>query len=105
MSKRMIKHYNASMKLKVVLEVLKEEQTINQIASMYEIHPRNIQNWRKEFLDNAELAFNKERAIKKYKEQLKTTEAENEELYKTIGKLTSKLNWTEKKIKEAGISN
>jgi putative transposase len=105
MSKKMIKQYSPALKLKVILEVLKEEETISQIGSKYEINPKNIQNWRKEFLENAELAFNKEKVIKEYKERLKSKETENEELYKTIGKLTSQLNWAEKKIKESGLIN
>ena len=82
MSKRMVKQYSPEFKLKVVLEVLKEEETVSQIASKYEIVPKNIQNWKKQFLDNAELAFNKEQVIKVYKEDVDKKQLEIEELYK-----------------------
>jgi molybdate transport system regulatory protein len=35
-----------------VLEVLKGEKTINQIASEHNITPKNLQNWKKTFLEN-----------------------------------------------------
>ena len=105
MSKRMVKQYSPEFKLKVVLEVLKEEETVSQIASKYEIVPKNIQNWKKQFLDNAELSFNKEQVIKVYKEDVDKKQLEIEELYKEIGLLTTKLNWVEKKIKHLGYRN
>ncbi len=45
------KTYNAEFKAKVVLEVLEAEQTINEIASKYELLPANVKNWKKMFLE------------------------------------------------------
>ena len=39
------KTYTAEFKAKLVLEVLQEEKTLNEIASSYEILPKNLQNW------------------------------------------------------------
>lgn len=97
MTKRIVKQYSPNFKLKIVLEALKEEETINQIASKYEVPPTNINEWKKKFLENAEIAFNKEHAVKEYKEKLKEKEIENEELYKEIGRLTAQLNWLKKR--------
>ena len=47
MSKRMVKKYSSVLKLKAVLEILKEDETVSQIASKYEIVPKNLQNWKK----------------------------------------------------------
>ena len=41
--------YKTEFKTKLVLEVLKGEQTINEIASKYNVTPNNIQNWKKIF--------------------------------------------------------
>ena len=49
--------YSATLKVKVVLEVLKGEKTLNQISQEYNILPKNILNWKKQFLDNAEIAM------------------------------------------------
>ncbi len=49
--------YTAEQKTKIVLELLKEEQTISQLATKYKITAKSIQNWKKQFLKNASLAF------------------------------------------------
>jgi len=54
---RIRKTYSAELKTKLVLEVLKEEKTLVEIASANKITPKNLQNWRKLFLENAVLAM------------------------------------------------
>jgi putative transposase len=39
------------------LEVLKNEKTLQEIASTNNITPKNLQNWKKIFLENAEIAM------------------------------------------------
>lgn len=65
MSRKMTK-YTTEFKTKIVLEVLKGENTLNEIASKYNIIPKNIMNWKKIFMDNAELAMEPAKAIKEY---------------------------------------
>ncbi|PHJ39941.1 hypothetical protein P378_00025 [Desulforamulus profundi] len=43
----MRKSYSGEFKAKVVLEILKEEKTISQIASEYGIHPNQLLKWKK----------------------------------------------------------
>ena len=47
------KIYSTKFKTKLVLEVLKGEKTLNEIASEHQITPKNLQNWKKKFLENA----------------------------------------------------
>ena len=103
--KRSVKQYSSEFKVKVVLESLKGEKTTNQLASKYETVPRNIQSWRKQFIENAELAFNKEKVIKEYKTKINRKDEELEDVYKELGKLTAQLNWAKKKAKEVGFIN
>ncbi|MEA3315642.1 MAG: transposase [Campylobacterota bacterium] len=49
------KIYSADFKAKLVLEVLEGEKTLNEIASKYEILSKNLQNWKKQFLENISL--------------------------------------------------
>ena len=49
--------YTAKQKSKVVLELLKEEKTINQLATEFNVTAKTIQNWKKQFLENADKAF------------------------------------------------
>ncbi|HIC42763.1 MAG TPA: transposase, partial [Sulfurimonas sp.] len=46
------KTFSADFKAKLVLEVLKEEQSINEIASKYEVLPKSLKDWKKQFLEN-----------------------------------------------------
>ena len=49
----MRKSYTAEFKSKVALEAVKEESTISEIASKYEIHPNMVINWKRQFIENA----------------------------------------------------
>lgn len=51
--------YTPEFKTKVVLEVLREEGTINEIASRYEISPVILGRWKTEFLERAPEVFKK----------------------------------------------
>ncbi len=90
----MKKTYTAEFKARVVLELLREEQTVGQIASKYEIHATQLSRWRKAVLEGLPelLSDNRKRDI-----QIKEHEEEVRELYAQIGELTSKLNWLKKK--------
>ncbi|BCJ87687.1 hypothetical protein skT53_26720 [Effusibacillus dendaii] len=52
--------YTAEFKTKVVLEVLREEQTVNEIAGKYEISPVMLSRWKGEFLERASMVFGRE---------------------------------------------
>ena len=45
------KTYSADFKSKVILELLEGNKTINELASSYEVLPRSIALWKKQFLE------------------------------------------------------
>ena len=45
------KHYGTDLKVKVVLEILKEEKTVTQLASEYKIHYSQLLKWKKQVLE------------------------------------------------------
>ena len=51
------KTYSADFEAKLVLEVLKSDKTLNEISSQYEVLPKSLQLWKKQFLENMSLAF------------------------------------------------
>ena len=97
-------HYSAEFKVKIVLEVLKGEKTLNQIATENNILPKNIINWKKQFLANAEIAMEPSKAVKEYKEQIKELEKKVDKYAKTVGKLTVERDWAVGKLKSLDLS-
>lgn len=77
--------YSADFKAKIVLEVLEGEKTLNEIASKYNLLPKNIQNWKKQFLDNASLAFDKSAVVKEYKDEIEKLKKEKDATSKRLG--------------------
>jgi transposase-like protein len=78
MSKR--RKFTSAFKHKVVLEALKERLTISELAQKYELHSNVIHNWKKEFLEKSQDVFDKPGKKKESK-------ANEDELYRQIGKL------------------
>ena len=89
------RRFSPNQKAQIVLEILKEEKTIRQIASEYGVHPNLMQRWRKQALEDLPKLFEDNRKTER------TREAENErrfnELYAEIGRLTTQVNWLKKK--------
>lgn len=100
---RKIRRYTAEFKTKIVIEALKADKTLAEIASEYEISVKNIQNWKKTFLENSETVFKKAQTEKQHQEELKEKEKMIDELYKEVGSLTVQVNWAKKKVREAGL--
>ena len=92
------KTYSAEFKAKVVLEVLEAEQTINEIASKYELLPANIKNWKKMFLENMSLAFDKSTVVKEYKAELETVKKEKDLIAKKLGETIVEKEFLEGKL-------
>jgi putative transposase len=92
------KTYSAEFKAKLVLEVLEGEKTVNEIASAYEIIPKNLINWKQQFLENMSLAFDKSAVVKEYKEQIETLQKSNDNLAKKVGNLTIEKDFLEGKL-------
>ena len=97
------KHYTDEFKTKVVLEALREEITLNELASKYEVHPVTIRDWKQQFLSNAVVAFNPEKAVKEQKRKVKEKEKQIDDLHRQIGELSAQLNWAKKKSEELGL--
>jgi len=87
--------YTPNEKAKIVIEVLREEKTLNEIALEHEIHPNQLSRWKAEFMNNAGRAFSKETdGIEKVK---RSHEKEKDELLRQIGQLSYEVTWLKKK--------
>jgi transposase-like protein len=88
------RNYSNSLKAKIVLEVLKGEKTMAEIASAHSVHPNQISKWKKQVLEGLPQIFsgnNRKREREKEQEQLIA------QLYQQIGQLKVELDWLKKK--------
>lgn len=86
------KHYDSSLKMKVVLEVLKGEKTASEIASHYKVHPNQITKWKKQAIEGLRDVFSRKNGKK-----AQTDEELTAELYQQIGQQKMELDWLKKK--------
>ena len=91
----MNKQYTAKQKAQIVLEILKEERPITQIASQYGIHPNQLYKWKAQALEGLPGLF--EDSHKTSKEVQAAHEQQVEQLYAQIGRLNTQLAWLKKK--------
>jgi putative transposase len=90
----MRRHFSAKQKAQIVLEIFKEERTIAQIASEYNMHPNQLHRWKKQATDHFTELFQKDDKRLRAKEA--AHERQLEELYAEIGRLTTQVNWLKK---------
>lgn len=84
--------FGKEFKAKVVLEALKEKQTLEVLAKKYELLPNQISMWKVEAIKNISLVFNQE------KEVAKKDEISSEKLFARIGQLTLENDFLKKKL-------
>lgn len=60
MSKTSRRKFSSEFKSKVCLEALKERQTIEALAKKYDLHPNQINTWKKEFIQKSVDVFDRE---------------------------------------------
>jgi len=97
--------YTPEQKAKVILELLKEEQTLGELATQYKVTPKTIQNWKKEFLTNASKVFESDNNAKENKEKIENLTQENDALAKALGRTTVERDWAVGKLKSLDLSD
>ena len=90
----MRKRISPELTAKAVLEALKEERPLNQIASDYEVHPNMLSAWKSSAIKGMPTLFEKETKAQTDRD---THEKQVEELYSQIGRLTTQVAWLKKK--------
>jgi transposase-like protein len=91
------KQWSPEEKLQIVLETLKEERLISDIASEYGVHAGVIHRWRKELLGSADKVFAPSKEAKAAAKEKQQQEEVIEKLYAQVGRLTTQLDWLKKK--------
>jgi len=86
------KQYPAGFKAQIAVAALKEDKTVNELASQFGVHPTLIHAWKKQLLASAEDLFSQGRKI-----PARDHEALQAQLFEEIGRLKMELDWMKKK--------
>jgi len=89
------KRLSASQKAQIVLEAIREEKSVSQIAAENSIHPNQIHKWKKQALEDFTQLFEDDRKGERVREA--EHERQLNELYAEIGRLSAQLSWLKKK--------
>lgn len=85
--------FSSEFKLKVILDSLKERESLSELSKKYDLHQNQISKWKNEFIENA-----KSNLISSVKLQDTNKEQEVEKLYGKIGKLQMEVDFLKKKL-------
>lgn len=88
----MRKVFTPEQKARIVLEALKKEKSVSQLASLYEVHPTQIKQWEKMVKETLSGLFrDKRKPENREKDEL------IDRLYRIVGQKDTELAWLKKK--------
>lgn len=87
------RQHSAQFKARVALEALKNQSTVNELASRYGVHPSQITRWKQQLEEGIQEVFanGKEKRARE-EEELRA------KLYQEIGQLKVELDWLKSKF-------
>lgn len=80
--KRKRRNHLPGFKAKVALAALKGDKTLAELADQFDVHPNQINDWRRQLLENADSIFGSQQ------DKQKMDEAQLKDLHAKIGQLT-----------------
>lgn len=96
MAKR--RKFSAEFKARVALEAIRGIRTVSDIAAEYEVHPTQVNQWKKDLLAGVTDVF--ERPSKRDE---RDSEKEKDQLHSKIGQLAMEVDWLKKKCRQLQI--
>jgi transposase len=96
-TKQTCRRFSSEFKLKVVLDALKERQSLAELSQKYEVSQVMISRWKSEFLEAAPRVFSKTKS-----EDTKSLEAANEKLFTEIGRQKIEIDFLKKVYAKLG---
>jgi transposase-like protein len=96
------RHFGKEFKAKVAIEAIKGEKTINEIASIYEVHPGQVVKWKKLALEKLPEAMADGRGKEARSSDHRIDE---EKLHQKIGQQAVEIDFLKKKLRQLGLLN
>ena len=87
--------FSDDMKFRIVIEAIKGQRQISEIASEYDVHPNQITQWKQQFLENGSAVFSRKKDTR-----LQDMEEKEEDLLKKIGAQQVELDFLKKSLKK-----
>ena len=96
--RRKRRSFSAEFKARVVRAALREDKTLAELASHFDIHPNQITEWKRQAVDALPDVFSRRK-----RDIVKDAEVRETRLYEQVGKLQVELDWLKKKARELAI--
>jgi transposase-like protein len=87
------KRYSPEYKARLVLEALREEATVSEIAAREGINKNQLQNWKQEFIENSAKIFSASKTEKEAVKRLGEQDRARGRLEKKVGQLTLEVDF------------
>jgi transposase-like protein len=81
--------FTSTFKAKVAIEAIREQSTLSELSSKYELEASQITKWKREFLEKSALIF-------EIDTPQKTSEKEAQKLYEQIGRMKMQIDYLKK---------
>jgi transposase len=78
------------------IEAIREQSTLSELSSKYELAPSQITKWKKEFLEKSAILF-------EVASPEKTSEKETQKLYEQIGRMKMQIEYLKKVVEAHSI--
>ena len=88
--------FSGAFKAQVVIEALKERESLAELSKRFEVHPNIISKWKQEFLERAGDIF-------ETKSPEKQAQVDIDKLYSKIGQLEMERDFLKKVSKKLGL--